>query len=267
MIAALGAVAKPARKPAKKEVRAVVSVSLGIPLGGTVNGRWKGPDDIAKLLHGGERYRLYSATKRLGWVVGSKPKYEGDGVEGYTLNLAPEPDQEDQIFAFNGNWNALSHAPKFESTNQAVYKGAVAEFLKKKGIKITTSEVRLTQVWRVDLEGDGSDEVLISASSDKPENMFTNTDPVGDYSLVILRKIVGGKVKTIEIAGDYTLKSVPEDTPYVIYVHELAAVLDLNGDGKMEVLTHYQYYEGEGFVVYQVRNGRVVAVTSNGVGA
>jgi hypothetical protein len=35
-------------------------------------------------------------------------------------------------------------------------------------------------------------------------------------------------------------------------VHEVGAVLDLDGDGKMEIVLHSQYYEGGATTVWQL---------------
>ena len=43
---------------------------------------------------------------------------------------------------------------------------------------------------------------------------------------------------------------------------EIPGVLDLNGDGKLEVIVHSHYYEGAGTTIYDCSGGKCKAVLS-----
>ena len=57
---------------------------------------------------------------------------------------------------------------------------------------------------------------------------------------MILRRVVSGKVQTQLVAGEIHAKRAIANAPNL---YDIAAVLDLNGDGKLEVVVHSFYYE------------------------
>lgn len=44
------------------------------------------------------------------------------------------------------------------------------------------------------------------------------------------------------------------------------SLIDLNGDGKMEVVIEFQYYEGYGIIVYELNGAQIEHVISNSDG-
>jgi hypothetical protein len=145
---------------------------------------------------------------------------------------------------------------------------AVRDFLKAHGI--ADPKVRITRILRVDLDGDGEEEVLISATNyfteDKsdhsaapfPEAPIESPRP-GSYSVVILRRVVAGKVQTELVAGEVYQKPDESVAPDV---YQVTAVLDLNGDGKLEVIVHSFYYEGGQTTIYGCELDKIEAVLS-----
>jgi len=59
--------------------------------------------------------------------------------------------------------------------------------------------------------------------------------------IVILRRVIRGKVQMQVVAGEVYPKPDESVAPNV---HKISAVLDLNGDGKLEVIVQLFYYEG-----------------------
>ena len=253
---------------AQKVVPVVDIGGGGCVMGGAAGGKWLKAEDIAPLMKGNERYNVYSPTRRVGMRNGGKPVSEGPPCSDtmYVKNMAPKR-TDAGLIAIGGSWNALPRVPKVESTRSTVYRAAVAELLRQKGIR--NPQVRLVKVLRVDLEGDGVDEVLINATRAKrwESGIIANDSDAGDYSVVMLRKVIGGKVETIVLDGEYHPKPRDPETEGPPNEYELAAVLDLNGDGRMEVITAGAYYEGSWKTVYAIDGRKVENLFGCGCGA
>ena len=59
----------------------------------------------------------------------------------------------------------------------------------------------------------------------------------------------------------------PTRNRFVPNVYNLTAVLDLNGDGKLEVIVHSFYYEGGQTTIYRCEPHKIEAVLSVECGA
>jgi len=237
----------------------------GYLLGGSAGGQWLKPEAAAPLIPGGEHYRLYALTGEVGRRVGSKPaKGEVPCADTWYVTLSPFPKNRGSLVAVGGPWNAMPRPVKITGTEQQVYKEATAEILRSQGI--ANPKVNLTQVLRVDLDGDGVEEVLVSAANYerfKPGGALTPNSRAGDYSLVFLRKVVQGKVVTSIITGEYYPQAKEFNAPAE---HRVIGVLDLNGDGTMEIVLSGQYYEGDWVDAYRVDGPKIIKVFSMGCG-
>ena len=78
-----------------------------------------------------------------------------------TVSLSSKP--KDGVIGLAAPWNALPRKPVIADATQSVYVEAVRDFLKARGI--ADPKVRITRILRVDLDGDGEEEVLISATN------------------------------------------------------------------------------------------------------
>src|SRR6266536_6339676 len=76
--------------------------------------------------------------------------------------------------------------------------------------------------------------------------------PARSYSMVPLRRVVAGKVETHLIEGEFHPKTYirKEDSFDAPNAYKVIATLDLDGDGKMEVVVASNYYEGEEITLY-----------------
>jgi hypothetical protein len=253
-----------AQKKSDSGVHPAVDVQNGCLLGGTARDKWMADTAIAPLLKGGENYRLYTLKGPASEAVGTKPK-EGETPCNGAQEVKLSPDTNEG-FAVGGEWNAMPRAPQMLSVNDPVYRQVVAGILRKHGL--ARAKVNITQVLKVDLEGDGTDEVLISASY-LDGGLNRNDGPMavrvkkGDYSFVILRKVVGGKVLDIELAGEF----YPRHREATATQYAVNGVLDLNGDGRMEVILSVDYYEGSSSTVFRINGARVDNVFGCGCGA
>jgi hypothetical protein len=137
------------------------------------------------------------------------------------------------------------------------HRDAVIDVLEPLGI---LSEPEVYQHLGADLEGDGSEEVIIVARR-VADDLFARP---GDYSVVLLRKSIEGEWQTAILE---TSLAEP-GSPYILS-HSIAAVADLNGDGKMEIVVDAAYYEGAGSVAYEYVDDDLgaQAVLNGGCGA
>jgi hypothetical protein len=237
-----------------------LEIEGGCLLGGKLDNRWLKPKEMAGMLRGGETYRLYNMTRFIGTAFGSKPEKGGRAFPDYVVKMAPLPAGPKEILAIGGQWNALPRVPRLSSTDQKIYQEAVAEILKKKGIK--NPQVKLKQVIRVDLDGDGVEEVLITADT-YGKQLYRHLQKKGSYSLVVLRKVIHGKVENLVIEEDYFPSTLKYGVPMRFWV---GAVLDVDGDGVMEIVLHAMYYEGGGTSVHRVEGDKVIKVLVAGWG-
>src|SRR5205809_4950363 len=151
-------------------------------------------------------------------------------------------------------------------TTQAVYVDAARDFLKTKGID--QPKVKIDNILRVDLDGDGEEEVLISATNYfRKDESVPMRSPAASYSMVLLRRVVARKVETQLIVGEFYPKAYPKaaqeegrfDAPNA---YKVIATLDLDGDGKMEIVFGSNYYEGEAVTIYRCDPKKVESLLS-----
>jgi hypothetical protein len=251
------------------DLHPIVNVQNGYLFGAVVDGKWIKADDAAKLMADETTYRVYSLTGDFGNTSGGKPKSEDAPCEE-TLSVPLSYKPDEGVIAVAGTWDATPRKVRVLDPTQKVYLEAVRDFLKTKEIK--EPQVKIDNILRVDLDGDGEKEVLISAT-----NFFTNDNSVpmrslaGSYSMVILRRVVGGKVETQLVEGEFhptAYQSKDDDSTFdAPNAYKVIAVLDLDGDGKLEIVVDSRYYEGEATTIYRCDPKKCEALLSAGCGA
>lgn len=261
-IAAIGALLICAAVPAA-ELHPIVEVQSGYLFGATADGKWMKAEAAAKALPGEMTYQVYGLTQSLGQAKGGKPKPSQEDVcsDVLTVSLSPKPNKG--AIALAAPWNALPRKPQLVDPTQKVYVDAVRDFLKTKGIK--QAKVKIENILRVDLERDGEEEVLINATNylQKDESVPMQS-PAGSYSMVLSRPVISGKVQTQLVEGEFYPKAIGYSAPNA---YKVIAVLDLDGDGKLEVVVASQYYEGAATTIYRCDPKKVEALLSVGCGA
>ncbi len=225
-------------------------------LGGVIDGKFVPAETAFKALEKNQKYGIFSlgggrSTDDLSITINA-PRDRGPCNDFYSISRETEIEPGVAVGA-NANWNVLPQAMSKISLTDKTYLNIVSNILKSKGLP--RSKARLEQALRVDLEGDGVDEVVLTASSFRGN--MKPAAKTGDYSFVVVRKIIAGKVKNILLGGTYIKKSVEFGAPSRF---ELSGVADLDGDGQMEIVIYTEYYEGSGAWVTQIKDGKEVEV-------
>ncbi|MCP5029755.1 MAG: hypothetical protein GY929_26080 [Actinomycetia bacterium] len=240
--------------------------------------------------------RLYvvGAWDGTGWLeidplaAGNIPAEEGDSYQvsmvgqpggGTTVGGAPEevcepmgihgiPTFPELFYEFGeaspiavrADWDIAPRSGELLDPAPTVYVDAARDFLISRGI--ADPVVELEQVVRVDLEGDGVDEVIMVGER---FDQFFQVEP-GEYSFVLLRKVVEGEVQTAVLGAAIP---VDETEGELFLSFRLSSLADLNGDGQLEIVTNETYYEGTATVVWDYVNDDLgpVVVMSAGCGA
>jgi len=253
------------------ELHPIVEFQSGYLFGATSNGKWIKADEAAKALPGETTYQVYGLTQAFGEAKGSKPKPSEEDVCSDVLTVSLSPKPEKGAIAIAAPWNALPRKPQVTDPTQKTYVDAVREFLRTK--EIDQPKVKIDNILRVDLDGDGEDEVLISATNYfRKDDSVPMRSPAASYSMVLLRRVVAGKVETQLIEGEFYPKAYPKaaqeegrfDAPNA---YKVIATLDLDGDGKMEIVVGSNYYEGEAITIYRCDPKKCEALLSVGCGA
>ena len=247
---------------AQTKVVPILEMNIHGLLGGVENGKWLDAKTTFAKLKGNENYMLYG-------IEGVN-----EGETKYTVNAPDEnepcsdfyyfemEDEADSGVALGSGykWNPMPRTPKAIDLNNATYKKIVADVLKTK--KITKTTIKLTQAVRIDLEGDGKEEVLIAATFYDTGNITPTAKP-GNYSFVMLRRVVGKTAQNTILDGEFYTKNVEFGAPNE---YKISAIADLNGDGKMEIVVYGAYYEGSSSWVYEMKAGKATEVKALSVG-
>jgi hypothetical protein len=250
------------RASAAEAPAAIVAARTGYIIGAAKDGKWLEGAKAAAVIKPGASFRVYDLTRELGTATASKPEsVEEPCPDTYMVKLSPA--RERGTIALNASWNAMPRKPRIADVTQPVYVEAVREFLAQHDLK--QAAVKITQILRIDLDGDGEEEVLMSATNYlTKDGHVPSSAPGGSYSFVLLRRVVAGKVKTQLVAGEFYPRNKEFNAPNR---YSVLAALDLDGDGKMEVIVDSAYYEGEATTVYRCTPEKIEELVSTGCGA
>lgn len=239
---------------------AIVEMSERCLIGGVRNQRWIDPDHFPKPLKSGLPVSVYTLK----------------GLEGeFTLSISPQSECHDEwtskksehissgIAIERPSWNVMPRIPRPIDLQDTTYVAIVRDILRNAGIR--KPDVKITQAYKVDLDGDGKDEVVLAANryvkgAQELTGMSAGTEP-GDYTLVLVRKLVGESVRNIFIVKAIWLKANEGPLPRG---NHISAIADLNGDGTMEIVLYSAYFEGSDSDVVQIRGSRANVVLECG---
>lgn len=246
---------------ANAQIVPILDLKLGGLIGGVQNGKFVDAKTTFKELTANQNYGLYSfeigAEEGEMKITISAPDVPCEDF--YWISSEREEANSGIAVGAGATWNLVPRVAKKMSLTDKTYLNIVGSILKAKGLP--RAKPRIEQAVRIDLDGDGVEEVLISASS--YADGIKPSAKAGDYSFVLLRKVVGGKVQNMMIAEEYIKKNIEFGAPSKF---EVSAVLDLNGDGKMEIITYGNYYEGSWADIYEVKTNKPTKILGAGCG-
>jgi hypothetical protein len=247
---------------AMAETFPIIDAREGYLIGAVDSGKWLEAAAAIKSIKP-TTLPVYGVSGEVGKVKVLKVDAEGEPCPDTPIvKLEPERMERGAI-AFSASWNPLPRKPKSLDVTQKVYVDLVREFLREHGL--ADPKVHITQIVRVDLEGDGEEEVLISATHYQESHyQAPMASGKNTYSFVMLRRVVGGKVKTELVAGEFYPKATTYNAPNT---YEIGALLDLNGDGKIDIVVRSAYYEGDEVTIYECGKSGLKKVLSIGCGA
>lgn len=162
--------------------------------------------------------------------------------------------------AVSASWELVPYLVEEFEDEDGSNAAFASEILAEHGLDVPEPPIK--QLLRVDLEGDGVNEIIM-VTEDVTDGLFAE---VGDYSIAFLRKTVGGSVQDF-VLGESVITDEGQ-LPFV-YSYSIGAVADVSGDGKMEIVLSAAYYEGLGVEVWEYVDDTAGAVLqiSQGCGA
>ncbi|HKP69984.1 MAG TPA: hypothetical protein VJV05_11920 [Pyrinomonadaceae bacterium] len=245
---------------AQPTVVPIVELKHGGLLGGVLKGKWVSATKVGPTLGKETEFVLvgWRGVEEGGVTLGTKGEQE-DVCQDFTRFEFELKQDTGVAIGSIAKWNFTPRIPTTIDLNSSTYKTVVTNFLRKKGI--ARPVVKIREAFRVDLEGDGVEEVVLSATNYKKG--LSSDAALGDYSFVIVRKAVGKVVTDHMLEGEFVLKKVDFGAPNEYHVSSIA---DLNGDGKMEIVLNGQYYEGDSAVAYEMKNGLPVKIKEFEIG-
>jgi len=201
------------------------------------DGDWQSGDDLP--VSGGEQYQVVRLDEPISSTTGSEARTSCEPLDLVSVEFEPAiPGGFREIDALAIQTDMAVRPHPVEILDPSVtYLEAASQLLE--GRLAGLPVINLTQVIRTDLEGDGVDEVIVTAST-IPDDLISAQ--VGDYSIVFLRKVIEGEVQTA-ILGE-SIVDDPDALLQNLVVFRVAAVADLNGDGKMEIVLNGIVWEG-----------------------
>jgi len=224
-----------------------------ILLGGASKDRWMTPAESVGRFAGEVTYNLYDMSNQVPkyFLWGQVPQFTptcGQYTVGTDAGLG-----EFGFTAVIDGWMTSKRDVTELSDDGAFYQQAVFDWLKTQGV--AAPQPGTLKVFRTDLEGDGVNEIFISATHLDGSQHITNP---GDYSIVLMRKVVGNDAVTVPLMSDIYYDNNSGMT--FPHTNSLANFIDLNQDGIMEVVVDIQKWEGFGAMVFQINGQDVMQV-------
>ena len=211
-------------------------------------------------LYPGVKWQLFGLNGA-GPQLASERGEKNDVPAGYIAPLRGDVAGEKPMIAIsNASPDDQPRLPQMQSLTLENYQRVAAGLLRSKGLNI--QRAKLTQLMRIDLNGDGIEEVLMAAHS-RPDYGHTPQEKKGDYSLLAIRYVDNGVVRARILDYNISKRDLTFSAPGYF---ELMACVDIDGDGAMEIIGANGYYEGDGFEAWKFDGKTIKSVMFAGWG-
>ncbi|NJC96828.1 MAG: hypothetical protein FIB03_10915 [Anaerolineae bacterium] len=222
-------------------------------LGGVSADVWLAPETSVTRFSGEATYALHNMEYADKYFLWGRAPELSPTCKTYFVGIDAGLEEAGFVATLDG-WKVAKRDVTELSVDNPIYQQSVEDWLVEEGV--ANPVVEDLRILRVDIEGDGVDEVFLSAHHFADES--GHMTEAGDYSIILMRKVAGSDVATLGIVNDVYRSSEPEMTFPVTY--SLANFIDLNQDGNLEVVGEMDRWEGFGAAIYQI-NGREVIET------
>ena len=222
-------------------------------MGGSLRNVIAEPDVLVDFMKHKQSYALVHLGDTRGEVVAigapETPEQGGDCEESFIQELTLSPEQLGllQIAVKGSIGDTKKRLPKSVKELSRLSKPhikLVMDYLVKAGLK--DPKVHLRQVIETDIDGDGKTETLINALN------TSNGDTLkGEYSLVLLVRGGLNEPQIVEIHKEISMEDEAE--PSLIVAQTIVSLIDLEDDGKLELVLYGAFAFGEGWQVLRVR--------------
>ena len=237
----------------------IIDVQYGYLIGAIESGRWIEPTDATNSVKAGTKLTVYGVLGSVATVDVLKLDTRNEPCpDRPVVKLRPAKLTKGAL-AFAASWNASPRHPKSVGAKQ--HNDVVRQFLRERGLR--NPIVHISQIVSMDLDGDGQDEFVIAATHYKNGDQIPDESSANTYSFVMIERVVDGKTKTELVDGEFYPEAKADSAPNRF---EIAALLDLNGDGKIDIVLRSAYYEGDEISVYEYQPMGVKKVLSVGCG-
>lgn len=219
-------------------------------LGGAGRGVWYTPDVSALRFAGEATYSLHTLTRANKYFFKGLALKSSPTCNSFFIGTDADIDGIGMVAVLDG-WDITKRDVTELPAKNQFYQQVVIDWLIAEGVP--SPEIGSLQIFRVDLEGDGADEIFISATR---LDGSQHTTKAGDYSVVLMRKVVGNDAVTIPLVADiYSSQGLEINFPRT---YSLANFIDLNHDGVLEIVVGIEKWEGFGASVYQIDGQNVI---------
>lgn len=228
----------------------------GLIVGASSGSKWIGWEKAKDHLKAGDRFRFITTPGSTSVKTVTKPVLSEASGAAYTVTVKRAGEKSPEIgLPLSVRWNVSPRPSTPLKRHDAALRKSVAEFLKLKGLP--DAKVEIERALLCDLDGDGSKEAIIEAHSPKMRTQMQEGESAveGQFSAVFLRQRNG---KVNKVAGELNAKN--GNSGGVNQIFELTHLLDLNGDGRMEIVVESTYYEGGGVEIHEWNRGKLKQV-------